>query len=63
MYFPVNFVKFPRTPIFAKHLWWLLLTLLMRFFVNKGMYQCLAEVVRNLITTVEGGSRQRVPEI
>ena len=24
-YFPVNFVKFLRTPIFIEHLWWLLL--------------------------------------
>ena len=23
--FPVNFVKFLRTPIFIEHLWWLLL--------------------------------------
>ena len=24
--FPVNFVKFPRTPYFIEHLWWLLLS-------------------------------------
>ena len=24
-YFPVNFVKFLRTPLFTEHLWWLLL--------------------------------------
>ena len=24
--FPVNFVKFPRTPFLTEHLWWLLLT-------------------------------------
>ena len=26
--FPVNFVKFPRTPFYIEHLWWLLLMLI-----------------------------------
>ena len=28
VFFPVNFVKFLRTPFLAKHIWWLLLDLL-----------------------------------
>ena len=34
-YFPVNFVKFLRTPISAEHLWWLLLIL----YLSKFQYQ------------------------
>ena len=34
-YFPVNFVKFLRTPISAEHLWWLLLIL----YLSKFQYE------------------------
>ena len=30
--FPVNFAKFPRTPFFTKHLWWLLLKMIVTTF-------------------------------
>ena len=32
-YFPVNFVKFLRTPIFREHLWWLLLYATMNYWM------------------------------
>ena len=34
--FPVNFVKFLRTPILTEHLWWLLLKLQTSFFCKKS---------------------------
>ena len=32
-YFPVNFVKFPRTPFLTKHLWWLLLDVSYAYYI------------------------------
>ena len=33
MYFPVNFVKFLRTPFFIEYLWWLLLSVAYKFLL------------------------------
>ena len=32
--FPVNFVKFLRTPFYIEHLWWLLLKIVVQVFVK-----------------------------
>ena len=33
-WFPVNFVKFLRTPFYKEHLWWLLLSISKQHFIN-----------------------------
>ena len=38
--FPVNFVKFLRTPFFKEHFWWLLLGVLRKFAKCTGKYLC-----------------------
>ena len=38
--FPVNFVKFQRTPFFKEHLWWLLLVVLSKFAKWTGKHLC-----------------------
>ena len=38
--FPVNFVKFLRTPFFKEHLWWLLLGVLRKFAKCTGKHLC-----------------------
>ena len=46
MCFPVNFVKFLRTPISKEHLWWLLLKVL-----GKTLIGCISGAVK---TTLRG---------
>ena len=38
--FPVNFVKFLRTPFLTEHLWWLLLEELDRLKKSRNIYVC-----------------------
>ena len=39
MCFPVNFVKFLRTPFFIEHLWWLLLVVGILHFNQKKLQE------------------------
>ena len=38
--FPANVAKFSRTPFLIKHLWWLLLHLVLGLGINNNNFQC-----------------------
>ena len=54
MCFPVNFVKFLRTPFFTEHIWWLLLSLSVKILVKKNIVYkeeyFFPEFLKNMVT-------------
>ena len=50
--FPVNFVKFLRTPFFMEQLWWLLLKKKNRLTKKRRKCQCSETLVNNLVDVI-----------